>query len=104
MDPPLVHVGRVQLRGDPRLKYTSMKGFGNAIAVIDNRDDPFALFSLQSDIDAFCVSVAGITKHFYDDVFRAFDILSSLSPLSFRALQTDEAIPEVVFNPEMAIA
>gem|GEM_PF-3841507 len=48
--------------------------------------------------------IARVAKHLDNDILRGTDVVFRLTPLRFRAQETDEAIPEVSFDPKMAFA
>ena len=51
-----------------------------------------------------CMCISGIPQQFEHDVLAALDILRGLPSFGFRSPETDEAIPEIVFDSEMAFA
>ena len=104
MDTPLVHMHGVELGGDARLEYALVHGGGHSVAVVDH-DDPATLpLARDGHEDALRMGVTRVAQHLYDDVLGGTDIVSRLATLRLGALQTDEAIPEVGLDPEMAVA
>ena len=92
----------IELRRDARLEHLFLQGGGDAAAVVRHDDAPALPFARDGDEHVARLRVARVAQHFDDDVFRRPDVVRGLPALGFRAPQTNEAIPEVGFDPEMA--
>ena len=104
MHAPLVQVHGVQLGRDAGLEHAPVQRGGNAAAVVHHDEAPPAAFARDGQKHVLGLRVARVAQHLDDDVLGGPDVVRRLPALRFGAPQTNEAIPEVGFDPEMAVA
>ena len=94
----------IELRGDARLEDEFVHGSWNAVAIVDAAQLSVGAFMRYSKVDTRRVGIARVAQEFKHYILAACDVLRCLSAFRFGRAQSNEAIPEIGFDSEMASA
>lgn len=100
---PPVHFHGLKLGGHACIEDALAHVIGNAGAIVEEEEGADTLLFHSGDVDGFGAGIAGVAKHLDDNVLDVLDIVLGLTTLGLGNPKLDEAVTQVLLNPEVSL-
>ena len=98
MDTPVIHVDRVELRGDACLKDALVHLCGHSRTVIEDDKRPSVTLSGGGDVDVPGAGVSSVSEKLDERIFYASNVVGRLTTLGLRDSKPNKAIAKTLLN------